>query len=227
MKVEASYEGVNAMNAPTMPPPLAHLRSAPLLGPTSSGLSMSREEFEAIEYDDCEPGYRYELINGVVVVSPPPGDAGQGPNELLGHWLWDYQQRHPNGKILDISMMERAVRTKVGIRVVDRAIWLGFGRVIQSKRDLPTIIVEFVSAGKRAWVRDYEEKRVEYQALGAKEYWVIDRFRRTMTVYYQAPVDPAERVVNENEIYTTPLLPGFELPLKQLLQLADQYADED
>jgi Uma2 family endonuclease len=48
--------------------------------------------------------------------------------------------------------------------------------------------------------------------MGAKEYWVIDRFRRTMTVYYQPPANPAERILTENELYTTPLSPGFELP---------------
>jgi Uma2 family endonuclease len=77
-------------------------------------------------------------------------------------------------------------------------------------------------------LRDYEEKRDEYLEIGAKEYWVIDRFRRTMTVYYQAPANPAERILTENEHYTTPLLPGFELPLKRIIDLANLYPpDED
>jgi Uma2 family endonuclease len=166
------------------------------------------------------------LIHGVLIVSPPPDDAGQGPNERLGNWLWDYQQRHPQGKALDDTMMERSVRTRAGIRVVDRALWIGFGRPIKSKRDLATILVEFVSPGKSAALRDYEEKRDEYLEAGAQEYWVIDRFRRTMTVYFSPSVEPPERVVAESGTYTTPLLPGFELPLKKLFELADQYADE-
>jgi Uma2 family endonuclease len=215
------------MNAPVMPPQVRQFRPHLLLDAGANGVLMTREEFEALKHDDCDPCFRYELINGVVIVSPPPDDAGHGPNERLGNWLWDYQQRHSSGKLLDDSLMERAVRTKVGIRIVDRAIWTGYGRPIHSKRDLPTIIVEFVSAGKWAWLRDYQQKREEYLELGAKEYWVIDRFRRTMTVYFQPPAEPAERIVIESETYTTALLPGFELPLKRLLELADQYADEE
>jgi len=188
---------------------------------------MSPEEFAAVTHDDCDPSFRYELINGVVIVSPPPDDAGQGPNERLGNWLWDYQQRHPSGKVLDDTLMERSVSTRVGTRVVDRALWIGYARPVHSKSDLPTIIVEFVSAGRRAWQRDYEHKRDEYIELGCKEYWIIDRFLRTLTVHYALGADPPQRVITEHEIYTTLLLPGFELPLRKLLELADQYASEE
>lgn len=196
------------------------------LDASSNGRLMSLEEFESLSPDECDRRFRYELINGVVVVSPPPDDATQGPNERLGNWLWNYSQQHPGGKVLDDTMMERAVRTKVGIRIVDRALWIGFGHPIKSQRDRATVLVEFVSPGKRSALRDYETKRDEYLELGAKEYWVIDRFRRSMTVYFQPPANPVLRVVTESEIYTTPLLPGFELPLRRLLELADQYADD-
>jgi Uma2 family endonuclease len=192
----------------------------------SNGLLMSLEEFESLTEDDCDPRYRYELINGVVIVNPPPGDFEIDANDELGHLLRIYQAT-PQGKVLDKTLFEREVRTRVGIRRVNRALWIGFGRSIRSKRDRATILVEFVSWGKRAALRDYQEKRDEYLEMGAKEYWVIDRFRRTMTVYYQPPANPAERVVKENEVYTTPLLPGFVMPLKRIIELASQYSDED
>ena len=91
-------------------------------------------------------------------------------------------------------------------------IWAGLGRQ-PDETDVPTIAVEYVWSGKRSWLRDYEERRKEYRALGVAEYWVIDRFRRTMTVYRNPPREPAEQIVAEHEIYRTDLLPGFELPL--------------
>jgi Uma2 family endonuclease len=192
----------------------------------SNGYLMSREEFAALTEDDCDPRFRYELLNGVVIVSPPPSDGEAGPNDELGFLLRTYKLT-PQGKCLDNTLFEREVAASVGIRRVDRAIWVGFGRRISSKVDLPTILVEFVSPGKRAWRRDYEQKREEYLAIGTKEYWVIDRFRRTMTVCFSPPTDPPSRVISENDVYFTPLLPGFELPLSRLMQLADQYGDEE
>ena len=55
------------------------------------------------------------------------------------------------------------------------------------------------------------------------EYWIIDRFRRTMTVYRNPPRTPGEQVVAENEVCRTDLLPGFELPLAQILAVADDW----
>ncbi|MCE9529317.1 MAG: Uma2 family endonuclease [Planctomycetales bacterium] len=202
-------------------------RPTRLLGADSAGLLMSLNEFEAIEREEVDPRYRYELINGVVVVSPPPSDGEARPNDVLGQLLWNYKDGHRQGKCLDDTMCEREVKTRIGIRRVDRALWIGFGRRIKSKRDLATIIVEFVGPGRRAFLRDYEEKRDEYLELGAKEYWVIDRFQKTMTVYFQPPAKVAKRVVAVNETYKTPLLPGFKLPLKKLLDLAfDDEEDE-
>jgi Uma2 family endonuclease len=215
---------VGTMNAPAMPP---QLRSSPTqykLDANANGVLMSLEEFNALQPEECDQRFRYELIHGVVIVSPPPSDGEIDTNDELGRLLRNYQDT-PQGKCLDKTLFEREVATSAGIRRVDRALWIGYGRSIDSKVDLATILVEFVSPGKRAWLRDYHQKRDEYLERGCLEYWVIDRFRRTMTVYFQPPTRPAERVISEKEIYTTPLLPGFELPLQRLLQLADEYGD--
>ena len=102
-------------------------------------------------------------------------------------------------------------------------IWAGLGRAPDPETDVPTIVVEFVSKRQRDRQRDYEEKRREYLALGVTEYWVIDRFRRTMTVVRRTPVEPAEQVLAAGAHYRTPLLPGFELHLAGLLEVADRW----
>jgi Uma2 family endonuclease len=83
--------------------------------------------------------------------------------------------------------------------------------------------VELVSAGKRNRQRDYVEKRREYIDLGVKEYWLIDRFDRTMSVFAGERDAPTERIVREKETYITPLLPGFKLPLARLFGVADDW----
>jgi Uma2 family endonuclease len=180
---------------------------------------MTPEEFDAItNYDDR---YRYELVHGVLVVTPIPADAEAEPNEELGHWLRDYRDHHPQGSSLDLTLSERYLRTGDSRRRPDRLIWVGLGRRPDTAVDVPAIAIEFVSRGKRDWIRDFAEKKREYLAIGVVEYWIVDRFRRTMTVCFQPPREPAERVVAENEIYRTDLLPGFELSLARPLAVAD------
>lgn len=59
------------------------------------------------------------------------------------------------------------------------------------------------------------------------EYWVIDRFRRLMTVFTLKAGKVHQRVLKENQVYKTSLLPGFELPLAKLLAKADRWAEDD
>ncbi len=187
----------------------------------SNGMLLTPEEFDAVvDYDEA---YTYELIRGVVIVNPIPSEAESDPNEELGHLLREYGESHP-GATLDKTLSERYVRTADSRRRADRVIWAGLGRLPDPRRDAPTIAVEFVSRRKRDKRRDYGEKRREYLAVGVGEYWIIDRFRRTMTVYRAGE---RETVVPENGTYRTDLLPGFELELARLFAVADEWRDEE
>jgi len=189
------------------------------LSPELAGSLMTAEEFDAAE--DADELYVYELIHGVLVVTPPPAEGERGPNDLLGQLLRNYQDRHPLGAALNYTLTEHSVQTMDNRRRADRVIWAGLGRVPNVRRDVPTIVIEFVSAGRRSRQRDDEAKRDEYREAGIAEYWIIDRFRRQMTVFRPPAADVSKLVVREGEVYTTPLLPGFELPLSRLLAEAD------
>jgi len=190
------------------------------LGSHSAGLLLTPAEFDRARFQE---GWRYELINGVLVVSPTPSRMERRPNEELGRWLWDYQEEHPQGSSMDATLQEETIETKQNRRRADRAIWAGLGRDPE-EGETPTIIVEFVSSGKVNQERDYVAKRAEYREIGVREYWVVDRFRRTLTVFSFSGESDQERVVQENQSYETPLLPGFVLPLARLLTLADRWA---
>jgi Uma2 family endonuclease len=192
------------------------------LGADSMALVLSKQEFLAIDHFDDR--YRYELIHGVVVVSPYPGPAERGPNGNLEHWLWSNHEANPGASTLDGTLGEQAIDTGICIRRADRVIWTGLGRQPVPMKDLPSIVVEFVSNRTRDRRRDYDEKRAEYASVGVAEYWVIDRFRRTMTVCRGHQV---AQVVKHGEIYETTLLPGFRLSLGDLLLVADRWSAGD
>ena len=187
--------------------------------PEMAGTRMSPQEFDAVE--EWAEDYYYELVQGVLVVVPPPSESERGPNELLGRWLLNYQEDHPQGAALDFTLPENTVATPSSRRRADRVIWTGLGRLPNVKRDRPTIAVEFVSAGKRNVRRDYLQKREEYLDSGLEEYWIIDRFRRRMTVYRREHDQIVELVIGEQELYSTPRLPGFQLRLAKLLAISD------
>lgn len=195
-------------------------QAATYIGPDANGVPMSPDEFDAIE--DWDPGYRYELIRGVVVVTPIPAEGEASPNDELGYLFRKYRDDHPDGGVFDQTLPERYIYLPDGSRRrADRVVWIGLGRQPQPKQDVPAIAIEFVSQSKRDWLRDYVEKRDEYREIGVLEYWVIDRFRRQMTVF--TPTE--ERVFGEAETYRTDLLPGFELSLEALLQAADAWSE--
>jgi Uma2 family endonuclease len=180
---------------------------------------MTPEDFDAIEdYDD---NYRYELINGVLIVNPMPSVFERGPNEELGNWLRNYRDLYPG--VLDNTIFEQYINTAIGRRRADRVIWAGLGRAPDAEDDVPTIVVEFVSRRKRDQIRDYVDKRDEYLAIGVAEYWVINRFKGTLTVFRRGGDDVEEHTVSDREVYKTPLLPGFELPLGKLLAVCDTW----
>ena len=186
------------------------------IGPWANGMLMTPDEFDATT--EWNPEYRYELVQGVLVVSPPADIGERGPNDLLGYLLWDYSFHHARGSELSGTVSEETVTTRTSRRRMDRAIWVGLGRTPRAG-DVPAIAVEFVSDSSRDRRRDYDHKRREYREIGIREYWVIDRFQRRMTVYRGDDIV----VVAEQDVFRTDLLPGFELPLGRLLKLADEW----
>ncbi len=193
------------------------------LGRHSNGMLMTPEEFDAAT--DFDERYSYELVHGVLIVSPPPGESERDPNDELGNLLRVYKSNHSTGSTLDKTLPEQYVGVADNSRRADRVIWVGLGRTPDPKTDIPAIVAEFVSERRRDRVRDYEEKRGQYLEIGVQEYWIIDRFQRIMTVFRRRAnsVESDEQVIKEHEVYHTPLLPGFELPLAQLLKVADDW----
>lgn len=192
------------------------------LHPDMAGALMSPEEFDLAEIDS-DDGCRYELTHGVLVVTPIPSEAEADPNEELGHLLRLYRLSHRQGQSLDKTLPERYVRTLVGRRKADRVIWAGLGRRPDPLADVPSVIVEFVSSGRRNRPRDDVDERRECGAVGVREYWVIDRFQRTLTVHGHDVSSSGERTIAEHEVYSTAPVAGFELPLARLLAAADAW----
>src|SRR5437879_5248900 len=87
------------------------------IGPECNGILITPSEFDKADFED---GWRYELINGVLIVTPIPLENEADPNEELGYWLRSYRDHHPQGSALDVTLFERTLRTGQNRRRADR-----------------------------------------------------------------------------------------------------------
>ena len=102
-------------------------------------------------------------------------------------------------------------------RIPDICVYLTDSRVSTDVPDrVPDLIFEFVSADRASRERDYVAKRAEYHAIGVREYVIVDRFERTVLVLTREKEDYAERLLSADDIYSSPLLPGLEVSLREV-----------
>jgi Uma2 family endonuclease len=197
------------------------MTTALVLGPADHGRPMTREEYEAARGRE---GYRYELIDGKVYVSPLP----DLPHDRICEWLlgllFNYSRAHP--EVLNfVTPKARVIMAEAEESTdaePDLSGYHDFPRHLRL-RDLawddvnPVLVVEVVSADDPR--KDLERNVELYLRVSSiREYWIIDPRKDldqpTMKVYrrrgrrWQRPIDVAP-----GETYSTPLLPDFKLLL--------------
>jgi Uma2 family endonuclease len=180
------------------------------LGPGDAGRAVSAEEFASACYE--EP-WRYERERGrLVVISPDGGDHVETTSPWLRK-LMVFWNDHP--QIVQRVVPNAWVRVDNGTdRIGDVGVYLaGTSGTKRIPDRVPDLMFETVSPGRTSRHRDYVKKRREYQRLGVKEYVIIDRFKKQVTVHVLAPGGYLARVLTPSDTYTSRLLPGLAIPL--------------
>lgn len=188
------------------------------IGPADRGRRMSAEEFLAGDYEE---GYYYELIDGRLYVSAKPNlPAGR-----LEKWLVKKLDRYSDDNPEVIRYVSQGARVFIPGRPdttpePDVAAYRDFPSEETIDEDRwedvsPVLVGEVISADDpdKDLVRNVE---LYLQVPTVKEYWILDPRPRasqpSMTVYrrhgkqWRKPLELAF-----GEVYTTKLLPGFEL----------------
>ena len=183
------------------------------LGKQDDGRLVSSEEFAEADFD--EP-WRYEREDGRLVVMAPSGEGHSDVSDSWRDWLGAYRLTHP--EIVQRVVSEAWVRVNGGTdRIGDIGVYLvAEGPVPRRPDRVPDLIFEVVSPDKVSRERDYVRKRAEYHRFGVKEYVIIDRFQQIVTVLSYAPIGYDERILNVDETYESPLLPGLMIPLTEV-----------
>lgn len=182
------------------------------LGPDDAGLKLTHEEFAQADYQ--EP-FRYERVRGRLVVMPPPGEEHRLVSrpfrrELGGYWS-QYRER-----VDDVDVAGWLATSEDDDRIPDICVYLA-GPTSGRRRPqrVPDLTFEFVSGSRADQERDYIAKREEYHQVGVQEYVIVDRFKNQFLVLSWAAGDYEERVLQADDVYETPLLPGLSIALAE------------
>ena len=187
-------------------------------GPGDHGRRVSYDEFMAAQY---QPGYKYEIIDGEIYVSPLPNL----PLEMLEKWLYRKLDRYADSHedvINFVSVKARLFvpdREEATVPEPDLAAYKDFpedlpGVEFDWRNISPLLVAEVLSASdpNKDLVRNVE---LYWQIPSIKEYWVFDTrlsaalplllvHRRQTRKWKVIEVAPGGT-------YTTRLLPGFAL----------------
>jgi Uma2 family endonuclease len=130
-------------------------------------------------------------------------------------WIGGAEGRGAVGVPVDVRLDERNV---YGPDVV----WYRHGRVPkltdQPPYPMPDLAVEIRSPS--SWRRDLLVKKPNYEQHGAVELWLVDTTARVVLISRRSAGTAARFDVNvevgDDEVLTSPLLPGFGLPAADL-----------
>jgi Uma2 family endonuclease len=174
-------------------------------------------------YDDYarlpDNGFRYEVIDGALVMSPAPLVRHQKTFRQLFTHLVRHCERHRLGEVLsapiDVMLGDRATPVQPDIVFVsqDRLPIVGRERI----EGAPDLVVEILSRSTAA--RDRGVKFDIYAAAGVREYWLVDPEERTLEVFVlrgqaYAPLG----TYRPGDVAASELLAGLKLKVKELFQ---------
>lgn len=180
------------------------------------------ERFTSDDLDQLpDNGWRYEIINGELLVSKQPNPDHQkvcgNIYVILQNWSWQTGAGEPYFAPGVIFAPDDDVAPDI--------IWVRPERIAamraagQRFREAPDLVAEVLSPGAANRRRDRELKLGLYSRQGVHEYWIVDWRARTVEIYRRSEAG-LERgaVLGETDTLTSPILPGFSQPVADLFR---------
>ena len=164
-------------------------------------------------------GIRYEIIDGELHVSKQPTWRHQRACNRICTALTNWSDETGRGEAIPAPGVIFAEDDDVA----PDAVWISKERFedaldeAEHLRKTPELVVEVLSPGRRNEQRDRESKLALYSRQGVSEYWIVDCWLRAVQVY-RRDGDKLTLIATlvDDDALTSPLLPGFSLPLRRL-----------
>ncbi|HWI65192.1 MAG TPA: Uma2 family endonuclease [Symbiobacteriaceae bacterium] len=159
---------------------------------------------------------RYELIEGDFFMTPAPNIRHQAIVGYLFATLWGFVRAHGLGAVFPaptdvVLSSENVVQPDVLFVSKEQSGIIMKGAI----HGAPDLVVEILSPSTSS--RDLVLKRKLYGRFGVQEYWIVDPDARTIEVLTPTASGlDTWRQLSAAETLTSPLLPGFSIPLAEV-----------
>lgn len=164
-----------------------------------------------------EPGYRFEILNGILVKEPSPNVTHQRVSRRLQRLLEDYfMEADPQGEVFDAPLDV----TFQDISVVQPDIFYISGLQQSIVKDTridgpPTLVVEVLSPSNSR--KDRLQKLQIYQEAGVQHYWIVNPQENTLECFaLQNGLYTLAAAGMDHDVVEPPAFQGLSVALKSL-----------
>lgn len=177
----------------------------------------SLEEFEKLELPNDDN--KYELIDGVLKVAPPPGYQH---GKIAANIVWQIIVFDPARK-LGLVLQDTGFKVAPGFAPSPDVAFIKAANLPPNTRGAvpvpPDLAVEIWSPGDLDTATHRREARAKirhYQVAGVALVWAINPPARTVEVYHPNQTGPVQILGLEDELSGEDVIPGFTMPVKGL-----------
>lgn len=166
-----------------------------------------------------EDGQRHEIIDGEHYVSPAPVPRHQIIAVELITTLHSFVKSRRLGKVLtaptDVLLSRHDILQPDILFISNERVAILKDKNIEGAPDL---VIEILSPSTRRL--DEQLKLERYELLGVREYWIVYPAGRIVVfrVDGEAFRQTAELSAEAEDVLTTPILPGLQIPLADLFR---------
>jgi Uma2 family endonuclease len=175
--------------------------------PRYENLRVTREEYLDLEED----GFRYDMIDGVLQMSPSPEFEHAKNGNRFNFKILQYLEKNPIAEVV----MECDVLLPDGGDVLrpDIIVLLNenINKVKMHIHGAPDIIAEVLSPSTRN--RDLGIKAERYLTCGVKEYWIVDPKEKSISVWRNEGTNWKKET---GDVLQSIVLPGLEVKSKDI-----------
>ena len=181
-------------------------------------VGLSDEQF--LELCDDNRDFLFELTaqKELVILTPPGGKTGRR-NTRLCYRLESWSEKDGTGITFapdTIFALPNGAKRGPDASWVRLERWNALSDEQQEGAPplCPEFVMELVSKSQKSRLKMLQAKMAEYIANGAQLGWLIDPFKKNVSIY--RPGEPVQCLDNPATIHGDPVLPGFVFPLSEI-----------